>query len=409
MSKSKETERILKLLEEKKITSEEAKKLLDTLSEEYDKESSDKDNAKWDNYNAPDNIFEKYEGMGEDIKDAIAEKMRGKYSDLGEDIRKSVLAGISNIKNNILESLSSDIDNGINSDCSSAMKREYELVNGANIKIKGVNSCVNIKRGTGDKVILSVSVSPFDYDVIKEILEIEYSKDCLDISVEDSYRAGVTITLFLPDMEYGDIEINTTNGSVNITDVKCTRIMLASSNGQLTVKRCTGSTLKVETSNGQVRTEGNNFDNSVIVKSTNGSLISKTDISKMIHMETTNGSVRLYSSYARSFKAETTNGSLLFDRLHPYQAENEFLIRGETTNGSTTVNINYNFGAVFECSAGKHGSIRLGSNLKAQSVERNMQGRIIYAKGESRYAYKSDIIAAAEIKTDHGHIKMDFV
>jgi hypothetical protein len=38
-----------------------------------------------------------------------------------------------------------------------------------------------------------------------------------------------------------------------------------------------------------------------------------------------------------------------------------------------------------------------------------MQGRIIYAKGESRYAYKSDIIAAAEIKTDHGQIKMDFV
>ena len=64
---------------------------------------------------------------------------------------------------------------------------------------------------------------------------------------------------------------------------------------------------------------------------------------------------------------------------------------------------------MFECSAGKHGSIRLGSNLKAQSVERNMQGRIIYAKGESRYAYKSDIIAAAEIKTDHGQIKMDFV
>jgi DUF4097 and DUF4098 domain-containing protein YvlB len=215
-------------------------------------------------------------------------------------------------------------------------------------------------------------------------LEIEYSKDCLDISVDDSCKAGVTITLLLPDMQYADTEINTTNGSVNITDVKCTAIMLASSNGQLTVKRCTGSTLKVETSNGQVRTEGNNFDNSVIVKSTNGSLISKTDISKMIHMETTNGSVRLYSSYARSFKAETTNGS-------------------------TTVNINRNFGAVFECSAGKHGAVRLGSNLEAQSAERNMQGRIIYAKGESRYAYKSVIIAAADIKTDHGQITMDFV
>ncbi|HPY97729.1 MAG TPA: DUF4097 family beta strand repeat-containing protein [Clostridia bacterium] len=384
MSKSKEIERILKLLEEKKITSEEAKKLLDALSAEYDKESSDKDNAKRDNYDTPDNIFDKYEGIGEDIKDAIAEKMRGKYSDLGEDIRKSVLAGISNIKNNILESLSSDIDNSINSDCSSAVKREYELVSGATVKIKGANSCVNIKRGTSDKVILSVSVSPFDYDVINELLEIEYSKDCLAISVDDSYKAGVTITLFLPDMEYADIDINTTNGSVNITDVKCTAIMLASSNGQLTVKRCTGSTLKVETSNGQVRTEGNNFDNSVIVKSTNGSLISKTDISKMIHMETTNGSVRLYSSYARSFKAETTNGS-------------------------TTVNINRNFGAVFECSAGKHGAVRLGSNLEAQSAERNMQGRIIYAKGESRYAYKSVIIAAADIKTDHGQITMDFV
>ena len=66
-------------------------------------------------------IYSENIGMGED-KRCNSGKDARKIFDLGEDIRKSVLAGISNIKNNILESLSSDIDNGINSDCSSAMK-----------------------------------------------------------------------------------------------------------------------------------------------------------------------------------------------------------------------------------------------------------------------------------------------
>jgi DUF4097 and DUF4098 domain-containing protein YvlB len=286
---------------------------------------------------------------------------------------------------------------------------EFELNANASVKIEGTNSTVNIRRSSSDITLLTVSVKPKDYERINEIIEIQYTSDNFELFIDDIYKEKVIISLQLPDRVFSNIRVETTNGPISLMDVRSEQIILEGTNGSVSVKRCIGKVLKAETSNGSVRLEQNNFDDSIIVESSNGSVQTNMDYSKLIDMETTNGSVKLNNSSARSFKAETTNGTILFDRLFPYQSERKFLMTGETTNGSVTVNINRDFGAVFECSAGRHGNIRLGRNFNMQSMQRNSLGRISYAKGESRYAYKSDIVAAVESNTSNGTITMEFV
>lgn len=402
MNKSKEIEMILKLLEEKKITSEEAKMLIDALNDTKT-ESSDDD----DYYETKD--FQ--DSMREDSPEIFDDHddFRKKYANFGKDLKEVIFDRLSDIKSDVFDSLSFDIPNNADFNGFESKDMEFELVNKASVKIEGTNSSINIKRGSSDKAILTISVKPRDYDRINEILEIQYSKDNLDISIDEMYKDKVIIALQLPDIEFSNIKVETTNGPISIMDTKCDQIILEGTNGSITVRRCIGRVFKGETSNGSVRSEQNNFDDSIVVESSNGSVQTAMDYSKLIDMETTNGSIKFNNSSARSFKAETTNGAILFDRLFPYQSESKFLMLGETTNGSVTVYVNRDFGAAFECSAGRHGNIRLGRNFNMQSMQRNSLGRISYAKGESRYAYKSDIVAAVETTTSNGTITMDFV
>ncbi len=409
MNKSKEIEMILKLLEEKKITSEEAKMLIDALndtkteSEQNDDyyESKDfRDSMDEDSSEKFDRFSEKFDGFDD---------FRKKYSNFGKDIKDVIFDKLSDIKSDVYDSLSFDIPNNADLNGFESKDMEFELDNKASLKLEGTNSSVSIKRASGDKTVLTISVKLRDYERINEIVEIQYSKDILELSIDDMYKEKVIISLQLPDMVFSNIKVATTNGPISIMDASCEHVILEGTNGSVSVRRCIGKVLKAETSNGSVRLEQNNFDESIVVESSNGSVQTNMDYSKLIDMETTNGSIKFNNSSARSFKAETTNGAILFDRLFPYQSEGKFLMMGETTNGSVTVYINRDFGAVFECSAGRHGNIRLGRNFNMQSMQRNSLGRISYAKGESRFAYKSDIVAAVETETSNGTITMEFV
>lgn len=398
MNESKEIEMILKLLEEKKITTEEAKMLIEALKTANNNQSEDQDTYENDDKSGSENVF------CDDFDD-----VRTKFSNFGFDIKDAILDKMSEIKSNVFDSLSFDIPSNTDLFDLKSDKMDFELNDKASISIEGTNSSVIVKHGSGDKVLINFSVKSRDYDRIHEIIEIQYSKDFLGITVDDAYKERIVITLELPDIDLLKLKVETTNGPISISDVKCEQIHLEGTNGSISLRRCTGNAFKAETSNGSVRCEQNIFDESIIVESSNGAVYSDMDNCKLIDMETTNGSIKFYGSCARSFKAETTNGSVIFDRLNPYQSESKFLLMGETTNGSVTAYINRNYGVVFECSSGRHGNIRLGRNFNMQSMQRNSIGRISYAKGESRYAYKSDIVAAVETKTSNGTIIMEFV
>jgi DUF4097 and DUF4098 domain-containing protein YvlB len=392
MSRSSEIESILKLLEEGKINSAQAKDLIDAVSDESEKTEKEEPKNNYRFYDRPSNddfSFDRLSDIGNEIKDAVFDKLSG-------------------IKADVFESMSFDKPDNIDLSGLQAKEIEFDMDEMAKIIIEGKNGSLSFRRNTTDKVKLTVAVKPSDFYRIDELVTVAYTSSSLEVSVAEDYSPKIVIVLMLPDKIFKSINAETTNGSVSFWDLKCEDIQAETSNGSFTMKRCRGESLKAETSNGAVRTEKNDFFGSITIETSNGAINTNSDSSQSINLETTNGSIRLQRGYSKSFTAATTNGTIIFDGLRPYRNEGNYLMQGETTNGSINVNIPAEYGAAFECETGKQGNIRLGNNFVADSIQRNNSGRICYAKGESRYAYKSNIIAGVQAETTNGTIALNF-
>ncbi|MFA7672652.1 MAG: DUF4097 family beta strand repeat-containing protein [Clostridia bacterium] len=392
MSRSSEIESILKLLEEGKINSAQAKDLIDAVSDESEKTENKESKANYRFYERPSNdnfSFDRLSDIGNEIKDAVFDQLGG-------------------IKADVFESMSFDKSDNINLSGLESKEIEFDLEEMAKITIEGKNGSLCFRRNPSDKVKLTVAVKPSDFHRIDELVTVAYTSSSLEVSVAEDYSSKIVIVLMLPDKIFKSVKAETTNGNVICWDLKCEDIQVETSNGSFTMKRCRGNSLKAETSNGTVSTEQNDFFGSINIETSNGSIHTNGDSSKSVDLETTNGSIKLQRGFSKSFTAATTNGTIIFNGLRPYRNEGNYLIQGETTNGSINVNIPSEYGAAFECETGKQGNIRLGNNFVADSIQRNNIGRICYAKGESRYAYKSNIIAGVQAETTNGTIALNF-
>ena len=89
MNRSSEIESILKLLEEGKINSTQAKELIDAVADKSEKAENDEPKANYRFYERPSNnnfSFDRLSDLGNEIKDAVFDKL----SDIKSDVFESM-------------------------------------------------------------------------------------------------------------------------------------------------------------------------------------------------------------------------------------------------------------------------------------------------------------------------------
>ena len=163
-----------------------------------------------------------------------------------------------------------------------------------------------------------------------EALEVEFSDTggTLVLKVEMENNAGADVKAYLPRSTFGDIELDTTNGYIQVEDITVSSASLETTNGFIEAS-IHAEDIRAETTNGRVG--GFYQGNNVNISTTNGRIDVECGDGGTYTLETTNGMVEVDVGTQGKFDISTTNGSVSIT------VTGDFSFDLRTTNGTVTV------------------------------------------------------------------------
>ena len=325
---------ILSMLEEGKITSEEAIKLMEALEDmETSKNNNDFTNQKNENdfreekFGIP--IFNTLEDIGSDIGNALSNMLNG-LKDVGSPF---------GFRYNY-DTITTDLD------------MDISHIENPSLDLRAINGSI-VLRSSSENQILIKAVCQYKNGLLSDNEPyFDFYIDGNKIIFSPKYNSNISIKLdvSLPDKNYDEIVLNSTNGkidldrvnlnildcittnsSINIAEVKAKEVNLTSKNGKIQCKDINSNILKASTTNSgifltdirsdeiDVKTANSriNVDDidskSIVCKTSNGSIEAKDITSEIIYLTTSNNRITcddIYMDNIKDIKLITSNGSI---------------------------------------------------------------------------------------------------
>lgn len=310
---------ILKMLEEGKISSEEAIKLLDALEGENPQREDRSDKSKeekQERYNLKE-TFETLEEIGSDIGNALSDVFDG-LVDFGSSFT---------MKNNY-ESVTNNLE------------MDLSEIESPSLDLKAVNGHINLKPIEGETLYIKVS-SQYKKGLLSEN-EAYFTFDRVDekIIFSPNYNTNISIKLdvSIPEKHYKEILLNTSNGKIEILDISSDTIKSYTKNSPISLKEIDSKDIDLKTSNSNIilndiKAEG------VSCKTSNSPIDVKLIDARDILLTSSNGKISL--SEANIYRAENinliTSNSSIVSELHDINKETIFDI--ETSMGNIELNL----------------------------------------------------------------------
>ena len=329
---------ILAMLEEGKITSEEAIKLLEALDQKEDFYQEDT-SSKSDEYTSEEekNIFQDTFDNLEDIGSDIGNVLYDIFDGL-KDFSSSF-----GFKNNY-ETITTDLE------------MDLDSMENPSLDLKAINGDINL-RPTNKNVLLVKVVCQYKKGLLNEN-ETYFDFTNIDgkITFTPKYNSNISITLdvSIPEKFYNEIRLNTTNGKIYIKDLnsrsaQCITsnssveieggntdlIDLTSKNGKIEIKDINSKNIQTYTTNADIEITNTNSE-TIDAKTGNGKIILKDIKSVDITCKTSNSIIELSSIDSQSIYLMTSNGKIILNDIDTANAKNINLI---TSNGSIVSDI----------------------------------------------------------------------
>ena len=269
---------ILSMLEDGKITAEEAVKLIDALEEEekhFDEERKSKDTSS------------QKDGYRFDFKDTF-----NSLEDIGSDIGNALTNMFDGLKD-----FSSSFGK-YNYDTTTT-KLEMDLVDIENpsLDLKAINGDINLQ--------------PHDSDTLSITVICQYKKGLLaanepyfdfnnidgKISFMPKYNSNISIKLdvYIPRKHYDEVKLNTTNGKVYIYELNSRSVNCMTSNSSVVIIKGNMDLADLTTKNGRIEIIETSCDD--------------------INSYTTNSSIRLESIKCKNLDAKTGNSKIVLNNI----------------------------------------------------------------------------------------------
>lgn len=262
---------ILSMLKEGKINVEEATELLEALESNKTDSTNTKDkDFKDDKHKRLSHMT--FEEIGSDIGNAISNMFDGL-----KDITGSFGFNFNS------ETITFDLEEDLSS------------IENPILDLKSINGSINLNKWQKDNISIKVTC--------------EYKNGLLDNNV-DFYKfylegdklvftpifnkdISIKLDVFLPNKEYKEITLNTTNGRIQLQDINIDKLNAITTNGSININRVKGDEIYLSTKNGRI--EALDISAEVIDLSTsNGRIIcNHADINKAtnVRLSTSNGSI----------------------------------------------------------------------------------------------------------------------
>lgn len=327
---------ILSMLEEGKITSEEAVKLMEALEDiEIPRNEQRTENKKDDSQKEENSSgrFNSLEDIGADIGNAFSNMLSG-LKDIGGSF------GFKNNHETIYEDLDMDISHFEN----------------LNLNLRAINGSIKLIPTNSENLSIKVSCQYKKGLLQKNEPYFDFYLDGDTVVFNPKYNSGLSIKLdvFLPEIKYNHILLNSTNGKIDVDKLNINLLECNTSNSSINIFYVNSKEIILSTKNGKVESQYTNSDkftayttnssillahvnsNDFDIKTANGKIDVNSLSGKNIICKTSNGSINVKNISFSAIQLTTSNGRITCDDIDTNKAE---IIRLTTSNGSISSKI----------------------------------------------------------------------
>jgi DUF4097 and DUF4098 domain-containing protein YvlB len=351
MSISEERLLILKMLEEKKISADEAAKLLAALDEENKQESTDSYNRKQKSNGFADEAAKVRDRVNEWKKEfknnynqADFDNMIDDFATKAEKVGKNVASTTFGIVDKVIDYVGSFVDtNSFNIFGNlQTVQKNFEVypAEGAILEVSGFNGTVIIKKHLDPKVMV---ISRIKSPAPNGEGIIAFNDDPANISVKVNSTAmnvSVSHEIFIPEKKFKMIKIENANGKIYIEDSLSEELIATTKNAHIELMGVNSDRVSVNTKNGRIQ-------------------ISYV-IGGKIDINTSNAVIDIKHIKAKDISAVTMNGRIAIENAQNIEGDADMNMYLKTSNGGIKVNMNDMDSRVYKIKAhASNGSVNL--------------------------------------------------
>lgn len=331
MSISEEKMFILKMLEEGKISSEEAARLIEAIEPQKRTTDSSSGSKQQKKVNFNDEVSKVKDRLNEwknEFKKNYSQKdfdrAVDEFSNRVEKVGKNLAYTTIGVADKLVDFVGSFVDtNSFNVFGKyKAINKVFEVANineGMELNVEAINGHILLKKHMENKVIIRTVVkSPVDN--ADEILDFSQNENLVTLKCNKIGNISVAHEIFLPSVKFKNINLVTKNGKVYVEDSISENFEAVTSNSNIDLMGVTSDKINVSTKNGRI-----NF----------GYIIAKD-----INVNTINSVIEIRQLKTANINAVTKNGRILIENVHNHQDDPNINMNLKTSSAGIKVNMN---------------------------------------------------------------------
>ena len=336
MSISEEKMMILKMLQEGRINSEEAAKLLEAL--EAKKEPS---------YGPGPRVFRGPKPPQRNYYDEVAkvreridewrrelsknynqndfDKMVEEFSAKAEKFGKNVATAAFGIADKVADFVGSIIDTSAFNVFGNCVTEEQQFeaaaAEGMNLELQATNGQITVKKHQEDKILITAKIRT-PQENAKSAIAFSNGDGTVSVKLAkpDTYNLSVSYDVLLPAVKLNQVALETKNGKIYVEDVTSEEFASVTKNAVIDLTGVNSGRITANTTNAKV----------------NANYI----IGRDVNFNTSNATIEIKNLKAVKLTAATSNGKILVDNVQNYDNENVAELNLKTSNANIKANMN---------------------------------------------------------------------
>ena len=325
MSISEERMMILKMLQEGRINSDEAAKLLEAL-DVNEKKASAGPGGPGPGYEPPrfhhhqrpqyyDEVARVRERINEWRRDFTKnysqkdfDKMVDDFTVKAEKVGKEVASATAGMVDKMVDFMGSFVDTGAFNIFGSCVlvEKTYEApaVEGTSLELQGTNAPITIKKHAEDKILIKAKIRTPQANA-DDVLAFGTNDGnvSLKLAKSDIFNLSVAYEVFVPAIKFNKLILETKNSKINVEDTVSEEFTCVTKNAAVDLTGVTSSKITVDTKNAKV--------------------VVNYLIGKEISLSTKNAIIDMKNIRAEKLGAYTANGKILLENLQAYEGSTE--------------------------------------------------------------------------------------
>lgn len=282
---------ILQMLQDGKITPEEAIELLEALDQpdfeipEYEGDYSSDGKTRFTN--------KSLEEIGSDIGNAFGNLFTN-LKDIGSNI------GI----NTLTEKLEIDLEKDISNMVDPIMD------------LKSVNGYIKVRKHEGDHIKIHLYCNYKEASLSAKGDFYKFNTEGNKVVFYPLYNSDIAINLdvLVPDRLYHEINLETSNGTITVDKLNVNKLQVETKNNSIKLSSIKAENMKLSTMNGRI--EGTSLkSNDIEAITTNSGIYFEDIVTDKVNAHTANGKIRLKNVDSNRITAKTSNSTIESENL----------------------------------------------------------------------------------------------